>query len=139
MLLSISQLADLTGHDRRTITRKLETLVWEEGEKSAHLYQSKEALVAIYVAESQGKTLDQAKTEQALESAALTRARREEVEKKRPPLDLVLGFLDAFGQGVAASLKVHKDKKLDQARIDDIFRAFREIGETLVKGKGVTW
>ena len=139
MELSISQLADLTGHDRRTITRKLEKLVWSEGEKGAHLYESTGALAAIYLAEGQGKSLDAAKTEQALESAALTRARREEVEKKRPPLDLVLGFFDAFGQEVSAILKVHKDKKLDQARIDQIFTACREMPGKLLQGKGVSW
>ena len=75
-----------------------------------------------------------------MESAALTRVRREEVEKKRPPLDLVLGVPRRVRPGVAASLKVHKDKKLDQARIDGIFRgSFRGLADKLVKGKGVTW
>lgn len=139
MELSISELADLTGFDRRTVTKKLEKLVWKEGPKSAHLYDSKGALAALYVAESEGKTVDQARTEQALESAALTRVRREEVERKQPPLEIVLGFLEAFGQGLAASLKVHKDQKLDQGRIDTIYAEFREIGAKLAMGKGVSW
>ena len=139
MDLSISQIADLTGFDRRTVTKKLERLVWTEGEKGAHLYESRAALGALYVAENEGKTFDQARTEQALESAALTRVRRETEEKKRPPLDLVLGLFDAFGQEVAATLKVHKDKTLDQARIDKIFAAFRELPGKLAKAKGVSW
>ena len=139
MELSISQLADLTGFDRRTVTRKLEKLVWSEGEKGAHLYETKGALAALYVAENEGKSFDQARTEQALESAALTRVRREEAEKKRPPLDLVLGFFDVVAQEVAAILKVHKGKTLDQARIDQIFASFRELAGKLVKGRGVTW
>ena len=139
MELSINELADLTGHDRRTITRRLEKFTYTEGPKGAHLYESRHALAAIYVQENEGKTFDQARTEQALESAALTRVRREEVEKKRPPLDLVLGLFDAVGQEVAALLKVHKGATLDQPRIDKIFASFRELAGKLAKGKGVTW
>lgn len=139
MELSISELADLTGFDRRTVTKKLEKFTWSEGPKGAHLYNSKGALAALYVAENEGKTFDQARTEQALENAALTRARREEVEKKRPPLDLVLAFFDAAGQEVAALLKAHKGKTLDQARVDKIFESFRELAGKLIAGKGVTW
>ena len=139
MELSISELSDLTGQDRRTITRKLEKLNWLEGPKGAHLYASRLALAAIYVSENEGKTFDQARTEQALESAALTRVRREEAEKKRPPLDLVLGLFEAAAQEVAALLKAHKGKPLDQARIDKIFESFRELAGKLTAGKGVTW
>ncbi len=139
MDLSISELSDLTGFDRRTITRKLEKLVYTEGPKGAHLYHPKHALAALYVAENEGKTFDQARTEQALASARLTTVRCETEEKKRPPLDLVLGFFDAVGQEVAAILKVHKGKTLDQARIDSIFESFRELSGKLLKGKGVTW
>ena len=139
MELSINELADLTRCDRRTVTKRLEKLSWKEGPKGAHLYESEFALPAIYVPENEGKTFDQARTEQALESAALTRVRREEVEKKRPPLELVLDFFDAAGQDVAASLKVHKGKTLDQARIDEIFTAFRGLPGKLTKGKGVMW
>ena len=74
-----------------------------------------------------------------MEGAAFTRVRRETEEKKRPPLELVLGFLDAAGQEVAAVLKVNKGKTLDQARIDQIFEAFRGLGGKLLQGKGVTW
>ena len=139
MDLSISELSDLTGFDRRTITRKLEKLVYTEGPKGAHLYDPKHALAALYVAESEGKSFDQARTEQALASARLTTVRCETEEKKRPPLDLVLGFFDAVGQEVAAILKVHKGKTLDQARIDSIFESFRALPGKLLKGKGVLW
>ena len=139
MELSINELADLTGHDRRTITRRLEKFTYTEGPKGAHLYESRHALAAIYVQENEGKTFDQARTEQALASARLTTVRCETEEKKRPPLELVLGFLDAAGQEVAALLKVHKGKTLDQARIDKIFESFRELAAKLAKGKGVTW
>ena len=139
MDLSISQLADLSGFDRRTVTKKLERLVWTEGEKGAHLYETKAALAALYVAEHEGKTFDQARTEQALASARLTTVRCETEETKRPPLDLVLGFFDAAGQEVAALLKVHKGKTLDQSRIDKIFESFRELPGKLLQGKGSTW
>ncbi len=139
MELSISELADLTGFDRRTVTKKLEKFTWSEGPKGAHLYNSKGALAALYVAESEGKTFAQGAHRTALETAARTRARREEVEKKRPPLDLVLGFLNAAGQEVASLLKVHKGKVLDQDRIDAIFGAFRDLAAKVTKARGGTW
>ena len=44
MLLSISQLAEMTGRERRTITKKLDALPFVVGEKGGHQYDSVEAL-----------------------------------------------------------------------------------------------
>jgi hypothetical protein len=61
MLLSISQLAELTGRDRRTLAKKLEPLPMTEGEKGGHQYESVEALARIYGSDN----LEAARAEQA--------------------------------------------------------------------------
>jgi hypothetical protein len=48
MLLSINQISELTGQDRRTITKQLDGLPFQAGDKNAYLYESTEALSRIY-------------------------------------------------------------------------------------------
>ena len=127
MELSINELADLTGRDRRTITKRLASLAPKPGPKGAHLYNSASALVMIYVADTEGNTLDDARKELALEQAALARVNRENAERKRPPLDVVLRLLDETGQAAAAILKTHKNKVLTEAAVNEIFTKFREL------------
>ena len=124
MELSINQLAELTGKDRRTITTRLEKLPYTEGPKGAHLYKSATALALIYGTDAEGKNLEQARTELALEQAALARVKREEAERQRPPLDLVLQLFDEVGQSTAAILKVHK---IPEKIINEIFGKFRDL------------
>jgi hypothetical protein len=52
MLLSINQLWELTGRDRKTVTKKLENLTFIEGDKGAHLYESSQALPLIYAVDN---------------------------------------------------------------------------------------
>ncbi len=52
MHLSISQLSDLTGRDRRTIARQLKDLQHVAGERGAMLYESEAALPAVYAVAS---------------------------------------------------------------------------------------
>ena len=48
MLLSINQISELTGQDRRTIVKRLEDLPFQPRDKNACLYSSTEALPAVY-------------------------------------------------------------------------------------------
>lgn len=48
MLMSISELAEITGMDRRRITARLRNLPFEKGRGRAHRYETKSALAAIY-------------------------------------------------------------------------------------------
>ena len=48
MYLSISQLSELTGRDRRTVAGKLADVPHTAGERGAMLYESSEALPLIY-------------------------------------------------------------------------------------------
>ncbi len=52
MLLSINQLSQLTGRDRKTVTKQLENLAFIDGEKGAHLYESSEALPLAYAVDN---------------------------------------------------------------------------------------
>ena len=48
MLLSINQISELTGQDRRAITKQLDGLPFQSGDKNAYLYESAEALPRVY-------------------------------------------------------------------------------------------
>ena len=61
MLLSVNQLSELTGRDRHGIPKRLENLRFTPGEKSAHLYESTEALPLIYAVDN----LEAARAERA--------------------------------------------------------------------------
>jgi hypothetical protein len=71
MFLSINQLWELTGRDRKTIKKHLENVQFIDGEKSAHLYESSEALPLIYAVDN----LEAARAKQALSQASQRRAR----------------------------------------------------------------
>src|SRR5437773_3409505 len=68
MLKSVNQLSELTGRDRRTVKKQLEELHFVLGEKSAHLYESSEALPLIYRVDN----IESARAKQALSQASLT-------------------------------------------------------------------
>jgi hypothetical protein len=82
MLLSINQIAELTGRDRRTIAKRLQDLHFVNGEKCAHLYQSAEALPLVYSVDN----LEAARAKQALSQARLNAVREEELRRQRIPL-----------------------------------------------------
>jgi hypothetical protein len=48
MLVSIKKLSELTGRHRQTIAKILADLPLVDGQKGAHLYDSREALPLIY-------------------------------------------------------------------------------------------
>ena len=48
MHLSISQLSELTGRDRRTMAKQLSDFPYTVGERCAMLYESVEALPLVY-------------------------------------------------------------------------------------------
>jgi hypothetical protein len=75
-LLSINQLSELTGKDRRTIKTKLTGVQAEPGAKGAHLYDPRDALPALYAAESTKDTEKQL----GQESLLLERAKRQKLE-----------------------------------------------------------
>jgi hypothetical protein len=123
MLLSISQLSELTGRDRRTLTKKLEPLPMTEGEKGGRLYESVEALARIYGSDS----LEAARAEQARSRAALNKVREEDLRKPRIPIELVLSIHDQTLQAMAATLKALNGKVLTAEIINNIFQDFRAI------------
>lgn len=124
--LSISQLAAFTGRDRRTITARVEHLDFIEGPDNAHLYESELALAAIYCPDGTGKSLDDAKKEQALEAAALSRVRREELQRTRIPLPIVSAIWDTALQSFAATLKAARGKTLNAAKINELLDKLRD-------------
>lgn len=127
MLLSINKLSELTGRDRRTITKQLEDLCFVDGDKGSHLYESSEAFPLIYRVDS----LDAAKAKQALAAASLNKVKEEELRKERVPLQLVMDEVDSMFQAMAAILKNYKGKPIGEPQVNEIFAKFRDIPKQL--------
>ena len=121
MLLSINQLWELTGRDRKTVTKKLENLTLTAGDKGAHLYESTQALPLIYAVDN----LEAARAKQALSQASLNAVREEDLRKQRIPIQIVRDVVDEVFQSVGATLKAAKGKKLTPERINEVFDKFR--------------
>ena len=124
--LSINQLSVLTGRDRRTIDGRLVGLACQPGPKNAKLYDSEVALAKIYVADSAGKTLDQARTDLAIEQARQARLRGDEIERTRIPIEVVDGLWDRSTQAAAAILKASEGQILSKAKINEILAALAQ-------------
>src|SRR5438046_9499717 len=110
MLKSVNQLSELTGRDRRTIKKQLEELHFVLGEKSAHLYESSEALPLIYRVDN----LESARAKQALSQASLNAVKEENLRKERVPLQLVLDEMDSLLQEIGAILQNTKELRADR-------------------------
>jgi hypothetical protein len=122
MLVSIKKLSELTGRHRQTIAKILADLPLVDGQKGAHLYDSREALPLIYAVDN----LEAARAEQARSQAALNKVREENLRKQRIPIQLGT-TLDQALQAMAATLKAAKDKVLTVELINNIFEDFRAI------------
>lgn len=79
-LVSISELADLTGRDRKDVSRKLEPLLHQAGPKNAKLYDSIEALELLFEARSSNEL--QRQIDEANLEVARRRAQKLAIENK---------------------------------------------------------
>lgn len=79
-LLSISQIATLTGRDRKDVSRKLEPLSHQVGLKNAKLYDSVEALELLFEARSSNEL--QRQINEAHLEVARRRAQKLAIENK---------------------------------------------------------
>ena len=123
MHLSISQLSELTGRDRRTVAGKLADVPHTAGERGAMLYESSEALPLIYAVDN----LDAARAAQARSQASLNAVREEDLRKQRIPLQLALDTMDEVFQSIAATIKASKGKTLTIELINELFDKFRSV------------
>lgn len=120
MQLSINQLSDLTGKDRRTITTRLKDLAHVDGAKGAYLYEASEALELIYGAKGGKADLDAKRCEEIDLNI--------EIKKKmRIPLPIVSGKWDAALQSFAATLKAARGKVLDTTKINELLDVLRSV------------
>jgi hypothetical protein len=129
MLLSINQLFELTGRDRKTIKQKLEGLSFANGEKGAHLYNSREVLPLIYAADN----LEAARAAQARSQASLNAYREEVLRKTRIPIHIVEEVMDETFQSIAAILKneASKGRPLIREIVNSMFEKFRNAPKQL--------
>jgi hypothetical protein len=94
------------------------------GPNRSHLYESTQALPAIYAG---ARSLEEARIKQAEAAARLNEIRAEELAKKRIPIEIVIETLDQTMQAMSATLKASKDKVLTMELINNIFADFRAI------------
>jgi hypothetical protein len=123
MHLSISQLSELTGRDRRTVAGKLADVPHTAGERGAMLYESSEALPLIYAVDN----LEAARASQARSQASLNAVREEDLRKQRIPLQIVLDTMDEVFQAIGSTLKAAKGKKLTAERVNELFEKWRDL------------
>jgi hypothetical protein len=121
MRVSITQLWELTGRERRLIKKKLAGLPFSNGQKKGHLYESSEALPIIYSVDS----LEVARAKHALSQASLNAVREETLRKKRIPIEIVEEVWDETFQSVASTIKAARGKKLTTELINELFDKFR--------------
>jgi hypothetical protein len=128
--LSINELAELTGKDRRTIASRLADLPKVDGEKpNSFAYDSKQALELIF--EVSGKTIDEARKEDYIQRAALSKAKREELDRPRIPIEIPLQATDQALQSLTAQLKAAEGKTLTEQLINAILEEFRQIPDKI--------
>jgi hypothetical protein len=121
MRVSINELSNITGRDRHTIRKQLDSLPSINGKKGALLYDSKRALSVIY----QAGNLEDARAKHALSQVSLNAVREEDLRKNRIPIEEILDVLDLTFQSIAATLKAAKFKKLTPELINEIFDKIR--------------
>jgi hypothetical protein len=119
MQVSINQLSEWTGKDRRTITTRLKDLAHVDGAKGAYLYEASEALELIYTPGGKAD-LDAKRCEQIDLDMEIKR-------KLRIPIGIPRVANDQALQSVAAHLKAAKGKKLTPELINNLLDKFREI------------
>ena len=87
MKVTISQLSDWTGLDRRTVKRRLEGLPFDDGGRAGHHYESRDALKRLYLGEiTTDETLDPQQERAQLDAA---RRRLAELEYQRRRGELI--------------------------------------------------
>jgi phage terminase Nu1 subunit (DNA packaging protein) len=101
-LLSIRQIAELTGKDQGTIRRGLEGVRFTEGQRGAHLYESRDVLPLIYAGPGyQEQDLDLTK-----ERARLARAQADVTEMQKAEMEgrlIDTGIAISQWQGLVAN------------------------------------
>jgi hypothetical protein len=131
MKVSINQLSELTGFDRRTVKGRLKNIKFTLGAKKANLYDSSEALAQLYGADSEEGELvsyEHARIQNLQADTKLKQVTREEKEKQRIPIGVVQSVNDSVLQEVAAQIKA---SGLQEKTVNAIFEQLRSIPERL--------
>jgi len=133
MRVSINQLSELTGKDRRTIKMRLGDLPHEPGPKQSYLYDSRSALQRIYCGETTedgtgGVTLEQARIKLTLKQATNVDVDTEIKRKQRIPIEVVNEVYDQVFQAQSAILKA---SKLPTETVNEILAQMRAMPSKL--------
>lgn len=107
------------------MTSRLDGLQFSEGEKGAHLYDSQQALETLYEVDLAEATLDGARKQQALSTAALNRVKTDEIRRERIPLEIVTALWQAALMTFAATLKA--SSSLPKAKINELLGELEKV------------
>lgn len=117
---TVNAIAKFTGFDRASIQRRVDRF-----DLGADVRVKDVVMLRPLDEEHANKiTLEEARTAEAKESAALKRIQREKLEGKLADIDELLPRLNGLLDGVAATIKT---SPLDEARKDDVFTAIRDF------------
>ena len=75
--------------------------------------------------------LEAARAKQALSQASLNKVREENCAGERIPLQMAIEFMNEVFDAMSAILKAAEGELMTTAKINDLFRQFREIPDKL--------
>jgi hypothetical protein len=135
-LVSINQIVEWTEKTRATVMKKIGDLPKQDGPKQAKLYNSAQAMEAIYGREvREDGTVDESTMSNAEANRLLTIARRKQIDlemevlkKQRPRIEDVI---DIFGAALDDVAGIIKGSELSEDRKKDIMARLKEAMEQL--------
>ena len=122
MLLSINQISELTGQDRRTIVKRLEDLPFRPATRT-RAFTHRLMRYRHFAMDS----LAAARAAQARSLASINSVREEDLRKQRIPIQIVLDTMDEVFQAIGSTLKAAKGTKLTAKRINELFEKWRDL------------
>lgn len=132
MLLSIRQLADMTGFDRETVVRRLRSLAPQRVGKAKE-FESRDALPILYagekaIAQDEKISLTEARTRESTAKAIGAEIDNETKLKQRIPLAVFQPTLDEWLGGIAAALK---QARLPAPLLAELSASLRDVPKKL--------
>ena len=124
--LSINQLAEFTGKSNATIKKRLDGMEFEK-EGHAYIYDSADALAAIYGqsnvdANGTPKSLTEARTRESLAKAEKTELEVQTLRRERIPIDTLNDVNDAFFGLLKTKIMNSQLTELDKRELIDGIR-----------------
>ncbi len=136
--IGINEASELTGKSTRTINKRVGSLRFRDGERGKKEYESPAMLEAIILGETESGDGNFVSTGEA--QRLLTIARKNEIElnmevtrKERIPISIIDDVNREVMMNVAAMIKAHVGKTLDEQLVNDILAEWRSVDDKLAE------